>query len=153
MENNNHTITKIGVVGFSRNQFDQKDAAQKLRVIVEQITADKNIATLEIVSGYTNMGVPRLAYLLADELGIATVGFSARQALRVRAGVYPVKKEIIFGKKFGDESDAFVQYIDILIRIGGGPQSRHETELFKKLHADQDLSQILFEEEVEWYGR
>jgi len=144
---------KIGVVGFSRNQFDQQDAAQKLKHLITKIVENNEGKNIELVSGLTNMGVPRLAYLLADELGLITVGFSAKQALRVRAGVYPVQKQIIVGQKFGDESDEFIQYIDVLVRIGGGKQSRHETELFKQQYADEDLSQILFEEEVEWFGK
>jgi len=144
---------KIGVVGFSRNQFDQQDAAQKLKHLITKIVENNEGKNIELVSGFTNMGVPRLAYLLADELGLITVGFSAKQALRVRAGVYPVQKQIIVGQKFGDESDEFIQYIDVLVRIGGGKQSRHETELFKQQYADEDLSQILFEEEVEWFGK
>ncbi|EAY28001.1 hypothetical protein [Microscilla marina] len=143
----------IGVVGFSRNQFDKKTAAEKLEKIITQIIANHPNKNYELVSGFTNMGVPQLAYVLADRLGMDTVGFSASQAFRVRAGVYPVKKQIIVGEKFGDESNAFVQYIDSLVRIGGGPQSRHEVTLFKKLHAGKDLSQRLYEEEVEWYGK
>lgn len=149
----NDPTLKIGVVGFSRNQFNQKDADKKLRQFIAQIIDNKDVQHIEIVSGLTNMGVPRLAYLLADELGITTVGFSASQAFRVRAGIYPVKKQIIVGQKFGDESAEFIKYIDVLVRIGGGKQSRHETELFKQTHADKDLSEIVFEEEVEWFGR
>jgi len=144
---------KIGVVGFSRSSFDKKTAILKLRNILEFLAEGKNPKEIEVVSGYTNMGVPRIAYRLADDMGLVTVGFSAQQALRIRAGVYPVQKKILVGERFGDESEAFIEYIDILIRIGGGPQSRHETALFKQRYADQDLSQILFEEEVDWYGK
>ena len=144
---------KIGVVGFSRSSFDKKTAILKLRNILEFLAEGKNPKEIEVVSGYTNMGVPRIAYRLADDMDLVTVGFSAQQALRVRAGVYPVQKKILVGERFGDESEAFIEYIDILIRIGGGPQSRHETALFKQCYADQNLSQILFEEEVDWYGK
>ena len=91
--------------------------------------------------------------MLADDLGIKTVGFSAKQALKIKRGVYPVQKEIIVGERFGDESMEFIKYIDILIRIGGGQQSRHEVELFKKHHKGKDLSKILYEEEIDWYGK
>ena len=153
MDNTDTIITKIGVVGFSRNQFDKRTAAQKLRRILGDLTAGQAKENIEIVSGYTNMGIPKIAYQLADEMKLTTVGFSAKQALRVRSGVYPVKKEIIVGERFGDESQKFIEYIDILVRIGGGPQSRHEVEVFKAFYMDRDLSKILFEEEVEWYGR
>lgn len=145
-------LTKIGVVGFSRNTFDKKTASTKLRAIIETITAGQDLQTFEIVSGYTASGVPQIAYQIADELGITTVGFSAKQALRVKSGLHPVKKVMLFGERFGDESADFVAYIDLLIRIGGGPQSRHEVELFKKRNEGVGLSEILFEEEVDWYG-
>ncbi|MFN0200381.1 MAG: hypothetical protein ACKVTZ_02615 [Bacteroidia bacterium] len=144
---------KIGVVGFSRNAFDKATAIQKLVQIFAKLLIDKEIDEIEIVSGYTASGVPLIAYQLADKLGVETVGFSAKQALKVRSGVHPVKKVILVGDKFGEESEAFVAYLDILVRIGGGKQSRHEVELFKKMHEHDDLTQILFEEEVDWYGK
>ena len=144
---------KIGVVGFSQNHFDQNMGLKKLKKIIDQIMTNQNTKKFELVSGYTNSGVPRIAYELADTLGLITVGFSAKQALDASSGVFPVNKQIIVGNKFGDESKAFIQYIDILIRIGGGKQSRHESELFKKKNQGKNLSEILFEEEVEWYGK
>jgi orotate phosphoribosyltransferase-like protein len=143
---------KIGVVGFSRNQFNKKEAHLKLKELLCKVMLGYENSDIELVSGYTSSGVPKIAYMLADELGIQTVGFSAKQALRVRSGLYPVKKVIIVGEKFGDESQSFVEYIDVLIRIGGGKQSRHEVELFKKNKNIENIGEILFEEEIEWYG-
>jgi hypothetical protein len=105
------------------------------------------------VSGYTNSGVPKIAYELADKFEFTTVGFSVEQALNTRSGVYSVNKVILVGKKFGDESEDFVQYIDGLIRIGGGKQSRKETAMFKKLHSDKSLTSLLKEYEVDWYSK
>ncbi len=143
---------KYGVVGFSRNQFDKKAAYQILNEVFQQIQTKHPHKTIEIVSGYTNSGVPKIAYELSDKYGFISVGFSAKQALKVRSGVYPVKKVILKGDKFGDESEDFVQYIDALIRVGGGKQSRHETALFKQLHFGKPLHTILKEFEVTWYG-
>lgn len=140
------------MVGFSKNAFDQKAARQQLALFLKAILEKNAGAGFELVSGYTNMGVPKIAYSLADELGLTAVGFSAKQALYVKIGCYPVKKEILVGEKFGDESEAFVRYIDLLIRIGGGPQSRREVEMFKNLHAGEDLTELLFECEVAWFG-
>lgn len=144
---------KIGVVGFSKNQFDQKEAYDKLKTILLFLVENRTPRTVELVSGYTNTGVPKIAYEIADDMGLKTVGFSARQALRGKSGLYPVQKEILVGERFGDESMAFVYYIDWLIRIGGGPQSRREVELFKEKNLGLDLSLILFEEEVNWFGK
>lgn len=146
------TPLKIGIVGFSRNAFDKKAAQLKLQHILEQLTAEQAAQNFEIVNGYTASGVPQIAYHLADTMGIPTVGFSAKQALRVKSGLHPVQKVMLVGERFGDESNAFIDYIDVLIRIGGGPQSRHEVELFKKKYPQEELAGKLFEEEVAWFG-
>jgi len=144
---------KYGIVGFSRNQFDKKTATRILNDLFEKIKAKHPNKEIEIVSGYTNSGVPKIAYELSDKFGFTTVGFSAQQALKVRSGVYPVKKVILKGEKFGDESKDFINYIDALIRVGGGKQSRDEIKLFKKLNSNKPLKSILKEFEVDWYGR
>lgn len=144
---------KIGVVGFSRNAFDQATAKQLLWTHFAALQARHRDRIVEIVSGYTAQGVPRIAYELAEEFNFVKVGFSAKQAFRVRTGLYPCDKEIIVGERFGDESEAFVGYIDGLVRIGGGPQSRREVELFKALYAGTDISRRLIEEEVTWFGK
>ncbi|MEM7373742.1 MAG: hypothetical protein AAF587_34285 [Bacteroidota bacterium] len=146
-------LIKYGVVGFSRNQFDKQSAYQILDHLFKQIKEKHSHKEIEIVSGYTNAGVPKIAYELADAYGFITVGFSAEQALTVRSGVYPVRKVILKGKKFGDESEDFIRYIDALIRVGGGKQSRKETERFKTLYQDKSLEFYLKEYEVEWYGK
>lgn len=149
------TAFRIGVVGFSKSTFDQATAATLLAGALDLVLASNPTAAYELVSGLTAQGVPKLAYELAIARGIPTVGFSARQALRVRAGVFAVTKQILVGERFGDESAAFVAYIDALIRIGGGPQSRHEVALFATKLADQAIAREgrLVEHEVEWLGR
>ncbi|PHN01369.1 hypothetical protein [Flavilitoribacter nigricans] len=144
---------KYGIVGFSRNQFDQQAAQRILQDLFQRIRQKHPSKNIEIVSGYTNSGVPKIAYELSGQFGFTTVGFSARQALRVRSGVYPVDKVILKGERFGDESKDFIRYIDALIRIGGGKQSRQETDLFKTLHAEKPMGSILKEYEVDWYGK
>ncbi len=144
---------KYGIVGFSRNQFDKKAAYKILTDVFQKIQEKHPNKIIEVVSGYTNSGVPKIAYELSEKFGFVTVGFSAKQALRVKSGVYNVKKVILKGEKFGDESEDFVKYIDALIRIGGGKQSRYETKLFKNLNLDKPLNKILKEFEVKWYGK
>lgn len=147
---NQERLLRIGVVGFSRNEFDQKSASQILEQ--EFLTLKEKYGIFEVVSGYTDRGVPRLAYQLADKLGLRKIGYSARQALKVKSGLYPVHDVILVGKKFGDESERFVRHIDQLIRVGGGKQSRHEVELFKALRPENQTADYLREYEVEWYG-
>lgn len=47
----------------------------------------------------------------------------------------------------------FVNYIDGLIRICGGKQSRNEVELYKEKQVKGPLKSLLKEYEVEWYGK
>ncbi|ABC30823.1 hypothetical protein HCH_04113 [Hahella chejuensis KCTC 2396] len=146
---------KIGVVGFSKRWFDQEAASSILERAIKSWVKETNKDQVEIVSGLTNAGVPKLAYELAVRMGITTVGISARRALKVRSGIFPCDKQILVGLDFGDESEAFIDYIDCLIRVGGGPQSRKEVELFKERKglSAEELSSYLYEEEVEWFGK
>lgn len=145
---------RVGVVGFSRSQFDHEAARLALERSLDPMIALAAGRVIEIVSGLTNQGVPKLAYELAVARRIRTVGISARQALRVRSGVFAVDQQILVGQRFGDESAAFIAYIDALIRIGGGPQSRHEVELFREKLASTacDPATHLVEHEVAWFG-
>lgn len=148
---------RIGVVGFSSPRFDHDQARVELRRLLGALLEgwQGSPADVEVVSGLTNQGVPKIAYELARELGLRTVGISAKQALRVRAGVFPVDRRWIVGDRFGDESQVFVDYIDALIRVGGGKQSRAEVELFRQRLADApaSLDGRLLEVEVAWFGR
>ena len=145
-------VMKIGVVGFSSPYFDQQYAHQILKEVFINLKQKHSGKEIQIISGYTNIGIPKIAYQLAEEMGFVTVGFTAEQALKVKCGLYPVKEVIIIGKRFGDESEAFVKYIDGLIRVGGGTQSRKEVQLFKALYHEKPLHAILKEYEIDWYG-
>ncbi|MEL7160532.1 MAG: alpha-ketoglutarate-dependent dioxygenase AlkB [Bacteroidota bacterium] len=144
---------RIGIVGFSRNRFDRKTARGILERELGALSKKIDPQRVEIVSGYTKSGVPELAYEVATALGCTTVGFSAKQALRVRSGVYPVDKVILRGERFGDESADFIAYVDGLIRVGGGPQSRREVALFREKYAGAKLERRLKEFEVDWFGK
>ena len=122
-------MTKIGVVGYSDDKIFNHDIAKALLAIVFDIV-DKEYSDIEIVSGLTNMGIPKLAYEMADKREWKTVGLTAKEAKKYDC--YDVDEEIIIGEKFGDESKAFIDYIDCLIRVGGGKQSMKETEKAKE---------------------
>ncbi len=144
-------VIRYGVIGFSKNQFDKESAYTFLDELFRHLKEEHSNKTIEIVSGYTNSGVPKIAYELADKYGFTTVGFSARQALSVESGTYPVMKVILKGEQFGDESHDFIEYIDKLIRVGGGLQSKKEIELFKEKESQVTTDSMLIEYEVNSY--
>ena len=142
-------MKKIGIVGFSGRPFNKHIAHSLLYKHINALKQKYGAKNLEIVSGYTNIGIPKIAYEIADELGITTVGLSAKEALSVDCGLYPVDKVMIVGECFGDESPTFINYIDIMIRVGGGKQSMDEVDHFKEKFTDAQLLDVLFEEELE----
>ena len=127
---------KLGVVGYSAPVFDESTAQTLLQEgFTRLIPRGLPPTEVAIVSGYTNMGVPRQAYLLADQLGYNTVGLSANEALDYDK--YPVDRVMLKGEKFGDESAYFIGYIDALLKVGGGKQSVTEYEMFTESYPDK----------------
>lgn len=121
------TPHRIGVIGYSGQKFDKYKAqailqeALSLRALVNQNCA--------LVSGYTDLGIPAIAYRVADQLGMITVGIACEKANDNPR--YPVDKVIIVGKEWGDESPTFLKSIDELIKVGGGKQSIAEFAAFE----------------------
>jgi len=123
-------ITKIGVVGYSDDKkFDQTIAKALMAIALDIVEKQFKSSQYELVSGLTSCGIPKIAYEMADANEWITVGLSAQEAKKYDC--YDVDKEIIRGEKFGDESEYFIDYIDCLVRVGGGKQSIKETKMAK----------------------
>lgn len=123
-------LLKIGVVGYSGQRFDETQACDFLRKALDKVAADYPHHELAIVSGLTDLGIPHLAYLEAVRRGMRTVGIASEKAQKYQR--FPVEEKMIVGKNWGDESHAFLQNIDLLIRIGGGKQTMNETAAAKQ---------------------
>ena len=122
-------MLRIGIVGYSAQKFNE----EKARAIISKIFDDLEEQygdNIVVVSGLTAIGIPKLAYEEAKRRGWKTVGIACRKAYEYER--FPVDEEIIVGENWGDESETFINNVDILIRIGGGTQSRKETEMAKK---------------------
>lgn len=120
---------KIGIVGYSTQKFNIEEAKRIIKKEFDKLEENYG-KDIEIVSGLTAMGIPLLAYQEAKRRGWKSVGIACKEAFQFK--LFPVDKQIIVGEKWGDESETFLNYIDILIRIGGGEQSKKETALAKK---------------------
>jgi len=122
------TGCSIGVVGFSQPEFDKEKALEYIIEAFDDISSDKD-GPYSVVSGLTDLGVPAIAYKEADKRNWKTVGVACSKANDY--DVYPCDETIIEGKDWGDESDKFLSMIDILVRVGGGKQSKKEVEMAK----------------------
>jgi 2'-5' RNA ligase len=134
---------KIGVVGFSDD-----DCIPSEDVVVayfHQALKDLGVQSSDeviIVSGTTNMGVPKICYEEAKKLGYKTVGITAEEAKQY--DLFKVDDSFFVGEKFGDESKFFLEYIDCMMKIGGGPQSIKEYKAFTKEKVEYSLDSGTF---------
>jgi hypothetical protein len=115
-------IQKVGFIGYSAKKFDENKAKDAIKLIFDELEPYKN--QMEIVSGLTNMGIPKLVYEEAVKRGMKTVGIACEKAYDEEC--FDVDKKIIKGTEWGDESDTFLKYINILIKLGGGKQTEEE---------------------------
>lgn len=123
-------MVKIGVIGYSSGKFDERKARMLLDMALSYVS-DKQ-GPVSIVSGLTNMGIPKLAYEWATVHGLKTVGVACHKANEYEC--YPVNDKILIGYEWGDESEAFLERIDCLVRVGGGEQSMKEAAEFKAMY-------------------
>ena len=119
----------IGVVGYSGGKFDEDIAKALLAIALDVVEENHDAKEYTLVSGYSDMGIPALAYRMAEKRGWKTMGIACKQAFD--NPLYDVDDFIIEGDEWGDESEKFLKNIDLLIRVGGGKQSLEETERAK----------------------
>lgn len=118
---------RIGVVGYSTQEFDRDRAREVIADQFDEIVDSADVeGTPVVVSGLTDVGVPGLAYREAERRGWRTVGVACARADRYPW--YPVDESVVRDEweEWGDESEAFLGRIDVLIRVGGGSQARAE---------------------------
>jgi len=119
---------KVGVIGYSAQKFDEQEALTILRSLFSNLPTDS-----EIVSGYTNLGIPGLAYKVAREFGFSCTGIACQKAKEYQC--FPCDKVVMDDcwVEWGDESQTFLEYCDQFLRIGGGAQSIREAEIARQM--------------------
>ena len=127
-------MLKIGLVGYSDKKFD-RELAEKLTHIglLDAVNRNQNGYDSDgicLVSGLTNIGIPAIGYSFAEKMGWKTVGIACKKASDYEC--FDVDEKIIVGDEWGDESKKFIDYIDVLVRIGGGKQSLAEENQAKE---------------------
>lgn len=118
---------RLGVVGYCPpTRFNEEKAIEYLCDSFDKASSDFPSHEITVVAGITNVGVLKLAYAEAKRRGWRTAGIGCKKAYDFEW--FPTDEEpIIVGENWGDESPAFVNSIDALVRIGGGKQSLKET--------------------------
>lgn len=140
-------MKRVGVVGFSAQKFDKGIASKLISVMFDSIEKQyPDEKEFVCVSGLTDLGIPALAYREADKRNTPfhtqkwkTVGIACNKAQEYDC--YKVHEAIIVGQEWGDESKDFIDYIDILLRIGGGNQSKKEEQMAR----DKKIPVLVFD--------
>ena len=119
------TTLRIGVVGYSAGKFDEAEAIRLLnKGFDEALQLNPGATKVVIVTGYTDLGIPALAYRIAEERGWFTVGVASGKA--AEHPCFPVDLPVIVGMEWGAESEAFLSTSDVYLRVGGGDQAHTE---------------------------
>lgn len=124
---------RIGVIGYSAQKFDVDQAEYALDSMIMglSIKERRGFEEVAIVSGLTNLGVPAIAYHIAKCRGMKTVGIACSKAKNYDC--FACDEVKIVGDNWGDESEAFLNDIDVLVKVGGGKQSLSEIEKAKTM--------------------
>lgn len=126
----------VGLIGFSgnfkRNTRDDAELITRRALTrkVNDLVSERSPELVYFISGATDLGVPRVGYSVAKGLGCTTVGVTAGAAMRY--SLAELDYLTVVGKKFGDESEAFVSCLDELWVFGGGQQSLDECKLARE---------------------
>lgn len=123
-------MLRIGVIGYSAQEFDEKKAKEEIIKAFDKIEKKYSMEDYCVVSGYTNLGIPQIAYQEATKRKWKTVGVACKKSSNY--DTFPCDEEIIVGEDWGDESERFLQEIDCIVKIGGGEQSKKEVRKAKK---------------------
>jgi hypothetical protein len=115
---------RLGIVGYSAQKFNEDEARLILTKLIFE--ARDSMGCTCVVSGLTDLGIPGLAYSIARNAGLRTIGVACEKAREYTW--FPVDEALIVGSYWGQESDAFLACCDMIARVGGGPQSMRECQ-------------------------
>jgi hypothetical protein len=124
-------MIRIGFAGYSDKKFDKQKAIELIKESLDDLTEDHKKKDIRVVSGLTNLGIPGLVYKEAEKRGYYTIGIACKKAEDYEC--FDCDEKIIVGDEWGDESEKFLDSIDVLVRIGGGKQTIAETKKAKSL--------------------
>jgi len=124
-------VIRVGIIGFSNQTFNIEKAKIIISGCFDELATKfpPEEYTLEIVSGLTLYGIPKLAYEEASRRNCITTGFACEKAKELEC--FNCDNVHIYGDDWGQESEHFLKYIHSLVKIGGGEQCIREYKAFK----------------------
>ena len=139
----------IGVIGTSGYRNINPS---ELRVIIEDLLCHPNIKGVKDITFVVGGGVVPTTFLSIAQKYLYECICIAPACVKYSP---PNTRRITIGEKHGDDSEYFIDFIDSLIRIGGGPQSHKEVEMFKEQRANvkKQKTGFLIERELKYYTR
>jgi hypothetical protein len=126
-------VLKLGVIGFASSEeiLSKESAAQLLATLLVdlQVTSRKRIV---VVTDWIADGVSLIAFNEARRLGLPTVAFSSK-VVKELVDVRKLDADEVFvvGRNSGDETLAFLTFVDGLVLMGGNLAYRHMFDDFK----------------------
>jgi len=135
------SVLNIGVVGYAGDKFDVTEARRLLDLALTRVVDEhRGVAEFRIISGLGDIGIHPIAYQAARTRGWSTRAIDCQKALKYT--LCAVDSIRLIGVNRGDESTAFLQECDVIVRIGGGDQAINEAERFRGDTYQYDLPVI-----------
>ncbi len=120
-------VLKLGVIGFgSTSDVDEAVAARVLSTLLVdlQVTSRKRLV---VVTAWAAEGVALVAFNEARRLGLPTVGFGNKLTKQDDSRKLDCDEVYVVGRNAGDETLAFLTFIDGLALMGGSSLADRRT--------------------------
>ena len=113
---------RIGVIGYDTDdQFEYDQAYAELVDMINEVVSEAEIdenTKILIVSNVLDQGMSKVAYDIADESGYDTVGIFPSELVESADDIRAVDEAIQVGEEIGSDDEYFIEYIDVLLRVG-----------------------------------
>jgi hypothetical protein len=114
----------VGIVGSIATKYTQ-EAYETIFALLDQILPPN--VKLALATGFTDIGINRIAHRWAWERGIPVIGVACDKCWE--HPVWIVHHKIIVGKEWGEESERFVSILNALVQFSETPQANKEAEM------------------------
>lgn len=131
---------RIGVSGYIFFQFDTEKVKLGIAKIFNLLARKYIKRKIEVISKLVDKGVPALAYREAAKRNWKKIGIAPANAKKYSC--YPVDEEIIEGTDWMDESQRFIDSIDLFIKIGDDPIALYELDQIKSWEKDIEIVEL-----------